>query len=203
MTMNPDPRPGRWLLPLVVLGMVVFTYVFVRSLPGAEAGPDAGPQTTTTTGQTTSPPEGSTTTTAVTPPLAPETQAYLDGLDALAARLVELQTELAQINSDWENRQSTGVTYGQTEQALVDLVGRIDAWTTDVEGLVPPDSLVVAHDTVVQFSHTVSETAQAVLDGLRAPDTGEARREAVARFDEAVGGFTAAVEQAKQTAQTS
>ena len=30
MTSNYDPKPGRWMLPLVVLAMVAFTYLFVR-----------------------------------------------------------------------------------------------------------------------------------------------------------------------------
>ena len=39
MAINPDPKPGRWILPLVVLGMVAFTYFFVRALPsGSEEG---------------------------------------------------------------------------------------------------------------------------------------------------------------------
>jgi hypothetical protein len=41
MALNPDPKPGRWILPLVVLGMVAFTYFFVRALPeGAEEPSD-------------------------------------------------------------------------------------------------------------------------------------------------------------------
>ena len=35
MAFNPDPKPGRWILPLVVLGMIAFTYFFVRELPEA------------------------------------------------------------------------------------------------------------------------------------------------------------------------
>ncbi|GIU92608.1 MAG: hypothetical protein KatS3mg011_1514 [Acidimicrobiia bacterium] len=200
--MNPDPRPGRWLLPLVILGMVVFTYAFVRSLPGAEAG--TSDTTVTTVG---SPPTGgdsdttTTTTTTAPPAVSPELQAYLEQVNALETRLVELQTELATINANWENRESTGVTYSETEAALVDLVARVEQWAGEVEAVTPPEALVVAHDTVVQFAQTIATTAQEVLAGLRAPDTGEQRREAVSRFDDAVRGFTAAVDQARQAAQ--
>ena len=57
MAVNPDPKPGRWILPLVILGMIGFTYFFVRELP--EASPD-----TTLVGQpvTTTLPESTGTT---------------------------------------------------------------------------------------------------------------------------------------------
>ena len=47
MAVNPDPKPGRWILPLVILGMIAFTYFFVRSLP------EASPDTTLAPGDTT------------------------------------------------------------------------------------------------------------------------------------------------------
>src|SRR3970040_1221947 len=57
MAVNPDPKPGRWILPLVILGMVAFTYFFVRSLP------EASPDTTLVSGPTTTvPADGETTT---------------------------------------------------------------------------------------------------------------------------------------------
>ena len=34
-----DPKHGRWILPLVVLALVAFTYTFVNNLPAAETRP--------------------------------------------------------------------------------------------------------------------------------------------------------------------
>ena len=54
MAVNPDPKPGRWILPLVILGMIGFTYFFVRELP--EASPDStlvAQPTSTTLAETT------------------------------------------------------------------------------------------------------------------------------------------------------
>ena len=31
-TTKADPKPGRWILPLVIIGMVIFTYVFVGNI---------------------------------------------------------------------------------------------------------------------------------------------------------------------------
>ena len=43
---NPDPKHGRWILPLIIVAMIVLTFTFVNSLEPAET--EAG---TTTTGQ--------------------------------------------------------------------------------------------------------------------------------------------------------
>ena len=39
MALNADPKPGRWILPLVVLGMVAFTYFFVGAFTEAQITP--------------------------------------------------------------------------------------------------------------------------------------------------------------------
>ena len=54
MPRNPDPKHGRWILPLIILAMIVLTITFVNSLEPAES--EAG--TTTTL-----PPPSTTTTT--------------------------------------------------------------------------------------------------------------------------------------------
>lgn len=66
-----DPKHGRWILPLVVAALVLFTYTFVNNLPPAET-----PTTTTAVASerttTTEPPPETTTTT-----LAPEVIALI------------------------------------------------------------------------------------------------------------------------------
>ena len=95
MAVNPDPKPGRWILPLVILGMIAFTYFFVSELP--EASPDTtlvGQETTTTT-------LGTATTTEASGggELDPEIQAYLDELDAINSELQLLNTEMVTVNT--------------------------------------------------------------------------------------------------------
>jgi hypothetical protein len=117
MAVNSDPRPGRWLLPLVILGMVLFTYVFVQALPAADSeGNDlsTGAETTTTTV-----PDEDTTTTSTTEAvvLDPSVQAFLDLVDSQEIALTGFQTEMATINGQWDAAERT-VTYPQTEAAL-------------------------------------------------------------------------------------
>ena len=47
---TPDPRHGRWILPLIIAAMVVLTYTFVNSLEPAES-----PTGTTTAARTAAP----------------------------------------------------------------------------------------------------------------------------------------------------
>ena len=196
MAVNPDPRPGRWLLPLVILGMVVFTYVFVQALPGAEAeGDDLSSETTTTT--TTAPDsEGSTTTTTEAAVLDPSVQDYLDLVDSQETALTGYQTEMATINGQWDAAERT-VTYPDTEAALTDLAARVRTWAQDVAAVVAPLGLEGVHTVLSAAAAEAANAADAVVAGLQSSDTGEARRAALDAFDEAVRAFTAAADEAE------
>lgn len=196
MAVNPDPRPGRWLLPLVILGMVVFTYVFVQALPGAEAdGDDLSSGATTTT--TTSPAdEGSTTTTTEAVVLDPSVQDYLDLVTSQETALTGFQTEMATINGQWDAEERT-VTYPDTEAALVDLAARVRTWAQDVAAVVAPLGLEGVHTVLSAAAAEAANAADAVVAGLQSSDTGEARLAALDSFDEAVRAFTAAADEAE------
>lgn len=196
MAVNPDPRPGRWLLPLVILGMVVFTYVFVQALPGADAEGDdlsSGATTTTTTEATD---ETSTTSTTVAVVLDPSVQNFLDLVSSQETALTGFQTEMATINGQWDAEERT-VTYPDTEAALVDLASRVRTWAQDVATVVAPLGLEGVHTVLSAAAAEAANAADAVVAGLQSSDTGEARRAALDSFDEAVRAFTAAADEAE------
>ena len=202
MAVNPDPRPGRWLLPLVILGMVVFTYVFVQALPGADAdGDDLSSEATTTT--TTEPEsDSSTTTTTEAVVLDPSVQDYLDLVASQETALTGFQTEMATINGQWDADERT-VTYPDTEAALVDLAGRVRTWAQDVAAVVAPLGLEGVHTVLSAAAAEAANASDAVVAGLQSSDTGEARRAALDSFDEAVRAFTAAADEAEFQASLS
>lgn len=200
MAVNPDPRPGRWLLPLVVLGMVLFTYVFVETLPGAEADAvdlDDG-ATTTTTDSISSSTDSSTTTT--TTPLDPEVTAYLETMAGFEGQLTEFQTTMSTVNSQWDASPKQ-IGYGDAEQALEELMGQLGAWQDGVASAVPPLTLTDRHTIVSQTAESVVDAANAVLTGLRGPSAAP-RLEALDQFDGAVRAFTAAVDDAETQARS-
>ena len=202
MAVNPDPRPGRWLLPLVILGMVVFTYVFVQALPGADpAGDDLSSESTTTT--TTEPEsDGSTTTTTEAPVLDPSVQDFLNLVASQETTLTGFQTEMATINGQWDAEERT-VTYPDTEAALVDLATRVRTWAQDVAVVVAPLGLEGVHTVLSAAAAEAANASDAVIAGLQSSDTGEARRAALDSFDEAVRAFTAAADEAEFQASLS
>lgn len=201
MAVNPDPRPGRWLLPLVILAMVGFTYVFVESLPAAESDPqDLGEDATTTSTTSTTVGEGEPeTTTTTTTPVSSEVLAYLDQVTEAESEIIGLQAEMGSVNSAWD-ADPREIAYGDAEAALQDLATRVAGWADEVQAIPPPLGLEDAHDLLGEFAQATADAAAEVLAGLQAPDTGEARRAALEQFDTAVRGFTAAADDVEQRA---
>ncbi len=94
---NPDPKPGRWILPLIIVGMVGFTYFFVQQLPGTqpeETTTTSAANTTTTTGDGGE--ETTTTTGGATVPA--EVQDYVED-EQFQAELAGIEADLLDVNT--------------------------------------------------------------------------------------------------------
>ena len=202
MVFNPDPRPGRWLLPLVILGMMAFTYVFVQNLPASEddtqdIGADGTETTIATT--TTTLAVGSTTTTVPTE-LSPEAQAYIDQVAAAESSLLEFQAEMANINSAWD-AEPAQIEYSVARDQLADLANRLETWASDLSSVVPPPALSEIHGTLVATGNAAANAADDVLIGFEGPDAAP-RLEALDVFDTAVRQFTAIADDIELQATT-
>ena len=195
------------MLPLVVLGMILFTWVWVNRLePPTVEGTAAPSGTTRSTTETTAAVEttggnGGTETPEETTPttlLPPEIEVYLTNLADDKAALVALVEELNSVNDAWENRDQTGVTFSETEAAMVAASERAVVFSEAVELHRPPEDvagLTDAHQRVYESAAAVAEAAANTLAGLRAPDTGELRRAAVVEFRAAAASFEQQVDQ--------
>ncbi len=195
MAVNPDPKPGRWILPLVILGMIAFTYFFVRELP--EASPDstlAGQVTTTST----------TVATETTDPgptaLDPDTQAYLDAVDSLNNDLQLLGVEMVTVNDGFDADPRT-IEYGDTESRLDAVQTETQALSDALDALVVPVGLEVNQETMKTAMQFATLAAGDALNGLRSTDTGELRRGAVDAYSRAVADFQTEVANANNAAQ--
>ncbi|MDX1467847.1 MAG: hypothetical protein R3258_00755 [Acidimicrobiia bacterium] len=193
MAVNLDPKPGRWILPLVILGMIAFTYFFVRELPAA--APDttraASPTTTTTVGS-------STTTTPVV--VDPAVVAYLDEIDEINDELKILETEMITVNDGFDADPRT-IQYGDAETRLDAIVTATGALSDRFDALTPPDLLIVNHDLLKTAMDLAEAAAQNTLDGLRSTDTGEQRRAGREGFVLAVADFAQEVANAHNVAE--
>jgi hypothetical protein len=132
MAANPDPKPGRWILPLVILGMIAFTYFFVSSLP------EGSPTTTLALGTTTTTLEGTATTQPDTGTTVPNpAQAYIDELDAINAELQLLVTEMVTVNDGFDADPRT-VEFDDAEARLETVSTDTQALADRVGALTPP-----------------------------------------------------------------
>lgn len=196
MTSNYDPKPGRWMLPLVVLAMVAFTFLFVRELPSAASANENGETPSGSTSSTTST-TGAAGTTTTAGGGGGTTQAYVDSLTGFQTTLSDLQTQLASANGGWDAIPKT-ITFDQAEEAFIAVAEGSAGFVGEVQAATVPAALVEAHNAVIAAAQQAADAGSRALAGLRAPspDTGEARRAAINDFDTAVGAFGAAVQAA-------
>ena len=182
---NPDPKHGRWILPLIIVAMIVLTITFVNSLEPAES--EAG--TTTTV-----PPPSTTTTTTL--PL--DVAAFLVTLDVYETQVNAFLGDVKGINSDWE----TDRVFNEAKAGFEEARARIAVWEDEVAAAADvPAVLAEAH---VQLVLEVQELAPAVDDviaGLEAPDDGTQRREAMTDFENQVAAILGAIAELRDLAQ--
>jgi hypothetical protein len=187
-----DPKHGRWILPLVVLALVAFTYTFVNSLPPAET-----PSTTTVVGATptttTAPPEETTTTT-----LPEEVVAFVATVEALATDAVEMRAAAQTINDEYPD--VTG--YGATRDLLSALKATSAEFATEVTALtdVVPASVREKWGDVNTAAAEMSKAADDMLDGLVNTSGSERRLAALDDFNIAAATFDQLLDAAKDLA---
>jgi GH24 family phage-related lysozyme (muramidase) len=188
MAINPDPRPGRWLLPLVVLGMMLFTFVFVTRLPGAEPVVTTSPPGDNST---TTAPLGSTTV-ATTVPIDPALQTYRDALTALATELAGFQTEMIAVNEGWDADPKT-IDAATAKSRLTALRDQTATWAAAIGQLTVPVGMEANQAAIAEAANRAAAAAESALTGFTSAPGPEQRRQAVTDFSAASTDFTAAV----------
>ena len=159
-----DPKPGRWILPLVVAGIVAFTWVFVNALPPAPNATTGGTLATTTTGPddsgsttTTEPVVASTTTTTAVPA---EVVEFLLRADTVTGAADDLLVEAQEINETWES----GRNFTLALNSLRDFDTRTGAFSDSVASASVPDSFATEWEAV---QTAASDMAAAASDAAR------------------------------------
>lgn len=188
---DPDPKHGRWILPLIIASMVVLTFTFVNSLE----------PTTQVEGPTTQPePPFPTEPTSPTTTLPPDVAAFFVTLDVFTNQATAFGDAVNRINDAWEDGEAE---FGETRTAFLDVKDEIEQWEDEVaqvEG-VPPE-LAELHVALVVEVADLALKMEDIVVGLEAPDDGTLRRTAVAEFKAEVEQVIAAVEAIKSAADT-
>lgn len=184
-----DPKHGRWILPLVVLALVAFTYTFVNSLPPAEA-----PTTTTVAAgggtTTTEPPETTTTTT-----LAPEVVAFSATADALSATADDMRGNAQIINDDYDD-----AGYGTTRDLLSELKAETSDFVAEVSEVTVPATAVDKWEDVKIAAAAMQLAADNMLDGLVNTAGSEKRLASLEDYNIAAATLAQSLDAAKDAA---
>lgn len=180
-----DPKHGRWILPVVVAALIGFTYLFVNALPPAEI--PVGTTTTVVAGETTTTTAAATTTTTLPADIA----AFLQLVNGYASDATKINSDIDTANTARENGE---VEFAETLAAFEAAAVEAQTLSDNVAATNPPDIYAAVWPDAVTAAAALPTGANAVIDGLRAPDDGTARREAVAAYAVLTDDFLTALD---------
>lgn len=137
------------------------------------------PETTAPAPTSTTDPAPTTTTSPTRIPLD-----YLDRLLSTEADIADLVANLQVINDNWDDRSQTGVSFAETEAALEITVDRARELEESFGLIAAPSEFGLwdEHRTAGSSVGIMTDAPQEMLDGLRSPDAGHARRAALVGF---------------------
>ena len=199
-TYNSDPKPGRLILPLVLIGMIATTYTFInRVATNNEIELIAEEVTTTTLTE-----EINDTTTSSTTTTIPEgVLNYLEEITGEKIQVIELGKIVLETNQRWDDKTTTYQEAQQEFQAFIDdFANFVDIFSSPG----PPNdnsSLVSSHEELTILVNLIAEDTVELLEGLTAPDTGERRTAALDSFNSNLDLFIERIEQVVASATSS
>tara|TARA_B100000700_G_C14919301_1_gene796235 strand:- start:38 stop:649 length:612 start_codon:yes stop_codon:yes gene_type:complete len=199
---NSDPKPGRLILPLVLIGMIATTYTFINRVAtqndleivsdsdiAEEAPVETVEETTTSTSTTTTIPE--------------ETVQYLEEITGEKIQAIELGKKVLETNQRWDDKVTT---YQEAQQEFQEFIDDFADFVVVFASPGPPSSdasLSSSHDELTILVNLIYEDTEELLEGLTAPDTGERRSAALDSFNSNLDLFIERIEQIVASATSS
>ena len=191
---NPDPKPGRLILPLVLIGMIATTYTFINRVTTnnnlevinienntEEVVSEEVVEDTTTTSTTTTLPESVVT--------------YLEEIQGEKIQSIELGKKVLETNQRWDDKDTTYQEAQQEFEAFIDDAEQFVATVTDPGPPSSNASLISSHEELKILVNLIYEDSKELLEGLTAPDTGERRSSALSSFNSNLGSFQQKIEE--------
>ena len=172
---NPDPKPGRLILPLVLIGMIATTYTFINRVT-TNNNLEVITIDDNTTDEIVS--EGiieDTTTTSSTTTLPESVVLYLEEIQAEKIQSIELGKKVLETNQRWDDKDTT---YQEAQQEFEAFIDDAEQFVVTLSDPGPPESnasLVSNHEELKVLVNLIYEDTKELLEGLTAPDTGERR----------------------------
>ena len=186
---NSDPKPGRLILPLVLIGMIATTYTFINrvttnnNLEVINIEEDADEEIVSEEVV------DETTATSTTTTLPENVVAYLEEIQAEKIQSTELGKKVLETNERWNNKETS---YQEAQQEFKDFISDAEQFVATVTDPGPPTSnanLVSNHEELKVLVSLIYEDTKELLEGLTASDTGERRSAALSSFNSNLGSF--------------
>jgi len=199
-TYNSDPKPGRLILPLVLIGMIATTYTFINRV-ATNNEIDLVSSDTTTTSMTEEVVDTTSSTTTTTIP--EDVVNYLEEITGEKIQAIELGKKVLETNQRWDDKSTT------YQEAQVEFQEFIDDFASFVDIFTNPgppntnSSLVSSHEELTILVNLIADDTKELLEGLTAPDTGERRSAALESFNSNLDLFIDKVEQVVASATSS
>ena len=200
-TFNTDPKPGRIVLPLVLIGMIATTYTFVNRVSTnneldittpVEVEEEVVEETTE-----------ETTTTTTTTTLPDNYVAYLEEITVEKIQATELGKKVLEANQNWDDK---SVTYQEAKVEFRDFIDDAEQFVTTVTEPGPPNEfafLVTSHEELKTLVNLIYEDTVELLAGLESSDTGEQRAAALDAFNRDLDLFINKIEEIVAAATSS
>ena len=197
---NSDPKPGRLILPLVLIGMIATTYTFInRVATNNDIELVLSDTTTTSTAQEVIDSTTSTTTTTIPEDIVN----YLEEITGEKIQAIELGKKVLETNQRWDDKVTT---YQEAQVEFEEFIEDFASFVTIFTSPGPPStnsSLVSSHEELTILVNLIADDTVELLEGLTAPDTGERRAAALESFNSNLDLFIERIEQLVASATSS
>ena len=189
-----DPKPGRLILPLVLIGMIATTYTFINRVATQNNLEivDSSAITEETIAEVV---EESTTSTSTTTTIPEETVQYLEEITGEKIQAIELGKKVLETNQRWDDKVTT---YQEAQVEFQEFIDDFADFVVVFTSPGPPSSdasLSSSHDELTILVNLIYEDTEELLEGLTAPDTGERRSAALDSFNSNLDLFIERIEQ--------
>ena len=184
---NDDPKPGRLVLPLVLIGMIATTYTFINRVSTnnnleitnieQEAPTVSEPVVT----------EEETITTTTTLPT--EVVAYLEEISSEKIQSIDLATTVLEANDAWDNDE---ITYQEAKDEFAEFIDEALQFSETIAEPGPPTTfagLIKSHEELKSLAELIYADTLELLEGLTSSDTGERRASALDSFNSNINLF--------------
>tara|TARA_B100000945_G_C20112959_1_gene471179 strand:+ start:34 stop:654 length:621 start_codon:yes stop_codon:yes gene_type:complete len=204
-TFNQDPKPGRLVLPLVLIGMIATTYTFVNRVATNNDLDvlDVQEEVAVVEEETT---DDTTTTSTTTTTLPVEVVTYLEEIQGEKVQSDELGQKVIEANENWDDRENTGVQYQEAKDEFANFIEDAEQFVTTVSEPGPPNTfanLVTSHEELKVLADLIYEDTKELLEGLTSSDTGERRAAALDSFNKNLALFQQKIEEIIASATSS